>query len=66
MKRTEIKRLFRRNRGAAARVARAANVGANVVSEWLSGKKESNNVRRHAEVVAQELIAKRHQEPTYV
>lgn len=58
MKRTEIFRLFRRNRGAAAAVARNANVGPNVVSEWLRGKKKSSNVARHAEAYAKELIAK--------
>lgn len=67
MKRTEILRLFKRNRGAAAAVARAANVGPNVVSEWLHGKKKSENVRRHATAHAQQLIAKRDQEaPAHV
>lgn len=58
MKRAEIRRIFRHHRGAAADVARSANVGRNVVSQWLKGKTVSANVERHAIAKATELAEK--------
>jgi len=54
--RPEITKLFRRNRGAAAAVARELGVSAVTVSLWLRRKRNSARLDREIRAFAQGLV----------
>jgi len=53
--RAEIRRIFRRNRGAAASVARRLGVTATSISLWLHGRRQSARLDREIRAAAGEL-----------
>ena len=56
LRRSDIRRLFKKHRGSVREVARRANVSHPVVSAWLRDRTTSDNVARAAEELARELI----------
>lgn len=58
MTRTEIRKIFRRHRGAAAELARELEIGPNAVSQWLRGRTVSANIKAAAERMARALLAR--------
>lgn len=58
MTRHEIKKIFKRNKGAVAETSRRASVTSQAVSLWLAGRSTSKNVSDKAEAYAIELLAK--------
>ncbi|MDE2099634.1 MAG: helix-turn-helix transcriptional regulator [Patescibacteria group bacterium] len=57
MKRSEIRRILKRNRGSKAELARRAGVGLTAVSAWLRGG-TSANITEKAQVLCRELLDK--------
>lgn len=56
MRRTEIRKVFRRHKGAVARLAEQLGVTHSAVSIWLSGRSKSARIAAAAERRALELL----------
>jgi predicted transcriptional regulator len=55
--RAAIRKIFRRNRGASAEIARELDIGLNAVSQWLTGYTTSERIKTAMRLKAKELLA---------
>lgn len=64
MRRSEIRKLFRRHRGAAAEISRTLGVTPVTISLWLRGKRKSARLDTKIAEYARRLLAREAQEET--